>query len=147
MSVEAIMTKEVLSVSPETTVREAVRLLEDSDVRHLPVVEGGCELVGIVSDRDLREYRIPVMLEIERLDEEDRARADRILDTPVSEAMNTDIVAVDSSESIDSVIAAMIEYRVGAVPVVDRDSDELVGIVSYIDVLRYAREILEEGDE
>ncbi|PRQ03353.1 Arabinose 5-phosphate isomerase KdsD [Enhygromyxa salina] len=145
MSVEAIMTQSVFSVKPTATVREAIRLIEDSDIRHLPVLEDG-RLVGIVSDRDLREYRIPLMLEIERFDSEDRSRADEILDTAISEVMNSDIVSVDSSESIDSVIGAMIEYKVGAVPVVDQHSDELVGIASYVDVLRYARELLRENE-
>jgi acetoin utilization protein AcuB len=146
MSVEAIMTRTIVSVEPTATVREAIRLIEDTEIRHLPVVEDR-QLVGIVSDRDLREYRIPLMLEIERFGDPDRKRADEILDTAISEVMNTDLVSVDSSESIESAIGAMLEYKVGAVPVVDRHTEELVGIVSYMDVLRYTREILEEGEE
>lgn len=145
MSVEAIMTRAVLSVEPTATVREAIRLIEDSDIRHLLVCEEQ-RLVGIVSDRDLREYRVPLMLEIERMGDEDRARADEILDTAISEVMNSDVVSVDSSESIESVIGAMLEYKVGAVPVVDRHSEELVGIVSYVDVLGYARELLQANE-
>jgi len=143
MSIEAIMSRNVLSASPTTTIREAVRLIEDSEIRHLPIVEGK-RLLGIVSDRDLREFRIPLMVEIERFSEADRDRTDELLNTPLSEVMAADVVSVDSSESIESVIDAMIEYKVGAVPVVDRVTDELVGIVSYIDVLRYARELIAE---
>ncbi|MCA9683203.1 MAG: CBS domain-containing protein, partial [Myxococcales bacterium] len=95
MSVEAIMTQSVLSVGPSATVREAIRLLEDSEIRHLLVVEDG-QLVGIVSDRDLREYRIPLMLEADA--EQASRRAEAILDTAVSEVMASDVVAVDSSE-------------------------------------------------
>ena len=140
------MTSDVLTVGPQTTVREAIRLIEDSDIRHLPVVEGR-KLVGIISDRDLREYRIPIMLEVERFDEEDRDRVGDILDTSVSEVMASDVISVDSSESVASLLDAMIEYKVGAVPVVDRRRGELVGIVSYIDVLRYARELIDDDDE
>ena len=143
MSVEAIMSRNILSVSPTATVREAIRLIEDSEVRHLPVVDGG-RLLGILSDRDLREFRIPLMVEIERFGDADRDQADALLNTPVSEIMAADVVSVDSTETIESVIDAMIEYKVGAVPVIDRDTDELVGIVSYVDVLRYARSIIEE---
>lgn len=145
MTAQAIMTRSVLSVKPATTVREAIRLIEDSDIRHLPVVDGAT-LVGILSDRDLREYRIPVMLEIEYLSDEDRSRANDILDTPVSEAMNSDMITVDSAESISDVIGVMIEYKVGAVPVVDRTTAELVGIISYVDVLSYARSLLDENE-
>jgi acetoin utilization protein AcuB len=145
MTAEAIMTRSVLTVKPATTVREAIRLIEDSDIRHLPVVDG-TTLVGILSDRDLREYRIPVMLEIEYLSDEDRSRASDILDTPVSEAMNTDMITVDSGESISDVIGVMIEYKVGALPVVDRTTTELVGIISYVDVLSYARELFDANE-
>lgn len=143
MSIEAIMSRDVLSVGPTTTVREAVRLIEDSEIRHLPIVEDK-RLLGIVSDRDLREFRIPLMVEIERFSEGDRDRTDELLNTPLSEVMAADVVSVDSSETIESVIDAMIEYKVGAVPVIDRHTEELVGIVSYVDVLRYAREIIAE---
>jgi acetoin utilization protein AcuB len=143
MSIEAIMSRNILSAGPTTTVREAVRLIEDSEIRHLPIVEGK-RLLGIVSDRDLREFRIPLMVEIERFSDADRDRTDELLNTPLSEVMAADVVSVDSSESIESAIDAMIEYKVGAVPVVDRFTDELVGIVSYIDVLRYARELMAE---
>lgn len=143
MSVEAIMSRTVLSVEPTTTVREAIRLIEDSEIRHLPIVEDG-RLLGIVSDRDLREFRIPLMLEIERFGESDRDRADELLNTALSEVMAADVVSVDSSETIESAIDAMLEYKVGAVPVVDRYTEEIVGIVSYVDVLRYAREALRE---
>jgi acetoin utilization protein AcuB len=145
MSIEAIMSRTVLSVEPTTTAREAIRLIEDCDVRHLPVVDAGDgSLLGIVSDRDLREFRIPLLIEIERFAEADRERTDELLNTPMSEVMAADVVSVDSSESIESVIDAMLEYKVGAIPVIDRHTEELVGIVSYVDVLRYARELMRE---
>lgn len=145
MSVEAIMSRNILSVEPSATVREAIRLIEDSEIRHLPIVEAETNrLLGIVSDRDLREFRIPLMVEIERFGEAERDRTDELLNTAISEVMAGDVVSVDSSESIESVIEAMLEYKVGAVPVIDRHTEELVGIVSYVDVLRYAREIMQE---
>jgi CBS domain-containing protein len=145
MSVEAIMSRNILSVEPTATVREAIRLIEDSEVRHLPIVEADTNrLLGIVSDRDLREFRVPLMVEIERFGDADRDRTDALLNTPIADVMAGDVVSVDSSETIESVIDAMLEYKVGAVPVIDRHTDELVGIVSYVDVLRYAREIMRE---
>jgi acetoin utilization protein AcuB len=142
MSVVAIMSRTILSVGPDATVREAIRLIEDSEVRHLLVVDEAKRLLGIVSDRDLREFRIPLMVEIERFGDADRDRTNELLDTAVSEVMAAQVVSVDSSETIESVIDAMVEYKIGAVPVIDQHSEELVGIVSYVDVLRYARELI-----
>ncbi len=147
MSVEAIMTRTVLSVEPNTSVREAIRLIEDSDIRHLPVIEAG-RVVGMLSDRDLREYRIPIMLELERYDDErDRSRVDALLDTPVSELMSSDVISVESRETIASAIEAMLRFRVGAVPVIDHFTEQLVGILSYVDVLRYTSELLAADED
>lgn len=143
MSLEAIMSTTIISVSPTATVRAAIRLLEDSEIRHLPVVEEG-RLLGIISDRDLREYREPLLVEIENFDSAAAERVEQALDTAIADVMNSDVISVDSSESMSSVIDAMSEYKIGAVPVVDRRTDKLAGIISYIDVLRYARTLIEE---
>jgi acetoin utilization protein AcuB len=56
--------------------------------------------------------------------------------------MSTDVLSVDPETDVGEVVDLMIEHRVGAVPVVDADSEELVGIVSYMDVLRASRDLL-----
>jgi acetoin utilization protein AcuB len=136
MNASALMTTTVVTATPKDTVRRALRLLEDSDIRHLPIVEGK-RLVGLVSDRDLREYRLPLVEEIA-----DPDYADDLLDTPLSEVMSGDILCLESSESLATGVDLMIEYGIGAIPVVDRDKDELVGILSYVDVLKAVRDTL-----
>lgn len=126
MSVQSIMTKTVVSASPSVTVREAIQLTDDNDIRHLPIVENG-RLVGIVSDRDLRAY--------------ERERSDERLATALREVMSHVPLCMEAGESIKALIDVMLEYKVGALPVVG-PSGELVGIVSYIDVLQYARALL-----
>lgn len=137
MQVQELMTATVATIGPSDTVRSALRMMEDLEIRHLPVVEGN-RLAGMVSDRDLREYRLPV---VEEMTNPELAKG--LLDTKVAEAMNTDIVTLEATESVKTAIDLMLEYGVGALPVVDRDRDELVGILSYVDVLRYVRGLLE----
>lgn len=136
MDASTLMTTTVVTATPKDTVRKALRLLEDSDIRHLPVVEGK-KLVGLVSDRDLREYRLPLVEEID-----DPEYADDLLDTPLSELMSGDILCLEVGESLATGVDLMIEYGIGAIPVVDRDKDELVGILSYVDVLKAVRDTL-----
>jgi acetoin utilization protein AcuB len=126
MSVQSIMTKTVVSASPDATVREAIQLIDDNDIRHLPIVEGG-RLVGIVSDRDLRAY--------------ERAGSDEQLATALREVMSHEPLCMEAGESVEALIGVMLEYKIGALPVVGRDG-ELIGIVSYIDVLQHARALL-----
>ena len=64
MDARTIMTKSVVTASPSDTVGHALRTLEDQSIRHLPIVEDG-RLIGMVSDRDLREYRLPLMDELD----------------------------------------------------------------------------------
>lgn len=136
MSVENLMTRSLVTTTPKASLREALALLEQQDIRHLPVVDEG-RLIGMLSDRDVREYRLPLMEELE-----DPDYADELLDRSVSDVMNGFVISVDTGEDARAVVDTMLEYGVGAVPVVDRHSEELVGIVSYVDVLRLVRESL-----
>ena len=135
MDVSEIMTTSVVTATPDETVQSALMKLEDQSIRHLPVVDGSA-LVGMLSDRDLREHRLPLMAE---LDNPERAAA--LMEMTVGAVMKGDVISVDSGESVQQAIDLMLEYGVGAVPVVDSHSEELVGIVSYVDILRALRPI------
>ena len=134
MVIGEIMTKNPVTAMASSTVSAALSTLHDLDVRHLPIVDGG-ELVGIISDRDLRSF---VALDVYEPDKQEEVREK--LRTPVSEIMATDLAALDPESELVEAIDMMLEERVGAIPVVNRSNKELVGIVSYIDVLRALRD-------
>lgn len=136
MLISEIMTAEVITAKPSDSVGNALSLLEDLDIRHLPIVEDS-RLVGLVTDRDLREYRLPIMQELEHPDE-----ADALLATPISEVMNKTIISVYANEKVKVAIDLMLEYKIGAIPVINRNQEHLVGIISYIDILRAVRRSL-----
>ena len=133
MVVDEIMTPNPEFLEVSSTIREAVEKLIEMDVRHLPVVEDG-QLVGIISDRDLRSSALPFSTEV--LDPE---KTRRQMERKVSEIMRGDVISVDPDTDVAEVIDLMVESRAGAIPVVDAHSGRLKGIVSYIDVLRAAR--------
>ena len=135
MNVTELMSRAVIVTTPEETIGRALHLLEDSGVRHLPVVSGA-RVVGVLSDRDVREYRLPILDELEH-----QTLADDLLTRPVSQAMNRDFVYVDDQEPVTKAIDVMLEYGVGAVPVLERETSELLGMLSYVDVLRFARSL------
>jgi acetoin utilization protein AcuB len=128
------MTQEPATIDVRASIRAAMRKLQELDVRHLPVVEDG-SLAGIVSDRDLREVT-------SRLLAEGTPDVARVLNAPVGDLMSSDVLSVDPETELDDVIDLMIEHRVGAVPVVAPGTEDLVGIVSYVDILRAAKESL-----
>ena len=138
MDARTIMTKSVVTASPSDTVGHALRTLEDQSIRHLPIVDDG-RLVGMVSDRDLREYRLPLMDELD-----DPKHADELLDTPLSSLDLGAVLSLDAGESVTQAIDLMLEYGIGAVPVIEQHSEELIGIVSYVDILRALRPLVED---
>ena len=127
MVVDEIMSSDPFVVHVTETVGSAIKKLIEADVRHLPVVSEG-ELVGMVSDRDLRSFTPVAILELTQ-SRELQAR----LAQPVSQVMTTDVISVNPETELPEVIDLMIEHKIGAVPVVEADSSKLVGIVSYID--------------
>jgi acetoin utilization protein AcuB len=132
-----IMTENPVTSSERMSVAEALGLLYELDVRHLPVVRGR-ELVGIISDRDFNEFTGAA--EDDVIDAVESARS-----ATVGNFMNTSPVKVDPETNVRDVVELMLLHRVGAVPVADLDTGDLLGIVSYVDLLRVLQETLEPG--
>ena len=136
MVVSEIMSSNPITVKASEPIGRVMKQLAEADVRHLLVVDDGA-LVGIVSDRDLRSLAPAALMELEHPGEI-RTR----LAQPISSVMSSDVVSVDPETDVSEVVDIMLEQKIGAVPVVDPAEDELVGIVSYMDVLRAARDQL-----
>ena len=135
MLAKDIMTENPVTSTELMSVAEALGLLYELDVRHLPVVRGS-ELVGIVSDRDLRGFTAP--------NEDDAIEAiENARTSNVGNFMNTDPVRVDPETNVREIVDLMLLHRVGAVPVCDLDTGDLLGIVSYVDLLKVLQETLE----
>lgn len=123
-----IMTENPVVAKEDMTAEEAMRLFYELDFRHLPVVREQ-ELVGMLSDRDLRRFSA------EKTDDPTTALAEA-REATVGQLMNTDPVRVDPETEVSEIVELMLMHRVGAVPVTDADTGDLLGIVSYVDLLR-----------
>lgn len=138
MNARDVMTPNPVTVTAKASVAEAWDLMRDLEIRHVPVVENGA-LVGMLSDRDLAQFDIARLLTLEG------AEALRYqLGTPVVKVMSSDVVFVTPETTLDEVVELLVDHRIGAVPVVPADSREVLGIVSYIDVLRTLQDAFEE---
>jgi acetoin utilization protein AcuB len=133
MQINEIMTASPVTISQTTSIAQAWDVLRTVDIRHLPVVNAAGELVGIVSDRDFSTPpRPPLMAEL-------LGSKTVPLNASVSTIMTGAPFSVEPEDDVTDAIDLMIENKVGAVAVVDADN-ELVGIVSYVDVLRSLRQ-------
>ena len=140
MTAQDLMTSRPITVIPQATLAEVWDIMRELDVRHVPVVRNGA-LVGIVSDRDLGQLNIPSILAAEGAD-----ALRQELATPVVNVMSSEVIFVEPETEVAEVVRILIEQKVGALPVVQPDTREVVGIVSYIDVLRALQDLLEEEE-
>ncbi len=126
MKARDVMTGGPASVRATAPLGEAIAVLQSLSVRHLPVIDRHGELVGILSDRDLRKYAITDMSPQASFTD---------LEQPVVNFMTKKVRTVSPETSLQAVADLMIADEIGAVPVVDSDGT-LVGIVSYLDIVR-----------
>lgn len=117
------MTREVVTLTPNTTAGEALALCREERVRHFPVVEDGW-LVGVVSDRDLRSAT-PAL--------GDPARAAALEEVRVSGVMAREVLTAHPEDPIEQAANTMREKKIGCLPVVE--SGALVGIITSSDVM------------
>ena len=138
MTVEEVMTREVISVTPETSIHQAARMMVSHGVSGLPVVDHG-RLVGIISDGDLilRQTRRPPRPWWNRFFQDAGRLADnyrKAVGTTVGEVMTRSVVSISPVFGIETAAAILINRNIRRLPVV-RDG-QLVGIVSRGDLVR-----------
>ncbi|UFJ41556.1 CBS and ACT domain-containing protein [Brevibacillus humidisoli] len=124
MRIEEMMRVQVITVGTTTTIGEALSLLRENRIRHLPVMEQE-KLVGIVSDRDLRDA-LPSTLTRHDDDRE-------VLQKQVKDIMRTDVITAHPLDFIEDAAKTVYEYKIGSLPVVE--DGQLVGIVTESDLL------------
>jgi acetoin utilization protein AcuB len=115
------------------TAQDTADVIFAAEVRHIPVVDQG-NLVGMVSDRDLRSYTLPRSEQIIRPDE---ARAH--LGANVRLMMRTDFITVATDTPVAEIVDILLRKKHGAVPVLQTASRQLLGMVRYVDVWRVTR--------
>ncbi len=139
-----IMTKEVITVSPETEILQAAKLLLKHHFNGLPVVDGEGRLLGIICQDDLvaQQMEVPIPSFFTLLDgliplssqKQLERELEKITATTVGKAMTTDIVTVDPDTDIDEIATIMVNEKIHTIPV--EENKKLVGIIGKEDVLR-----------
>ena len=126
------MTSQVVTIRSSESCLDAVVRMQRVGARHLPVVNAEEELVGIVTDRDLRHH----LFSPRAFEALGSTRVDVLLDgVRVSEIMSTDLVIATPGTSLAEAAATMRNEKVGSLPVLE--DGRVVGILTETDLLRH----------
>jgi CBS domain-containing protein len=152
--VTTIMTSEVVTVGPDTTVTQAARLMVQHGISSLPVVHDG-KLVGILTETDVisREIQVDAPSYVTFLDavirwpwdhSDDEMR--RVTAITVEQLMSHPVLSLTHDATIRDAATLLFERKFTSAPVVD-SAEQLIGIVSQADIVRLIAEVGNEDGE
>jgi len=128
MYVSDWMTKKVYAVEPDEYLSDALSVMKEQSIKHVPVVKGG-KLKGILSDRDIKEYSPSkaTSLDIYELHY-------LLAKTRIKEIMKTKVITTTADTPVEEAAMVMLDQGIGCLPVLD--TGNVVGIISDKDIFR-----------
>lgn len=136
------MTPSPITVTPDTTVAEAINILQQHNIRHLLVVDQQGGLQGILSDRDLRSARpSSVARSKERQNVEEQVNS-----TPVSILMTRDCLSLNPNATLDDALLLFQTRKIGALPVLNEE-EKVIGVFTTADLMNAYRCLFGLGEK
>jgi acetoin utilization protein AcuB len=122
------MTRKVFTVGPDDGVSDALRLMKEKGIKHIPVVSGE-RMKGIISDRDIKEFTPSkaTTLDIYELHY-------LLAQTRVKDIMKKEVVTTTPDTPVEEAAMTMFDRHIGSLPVTERG--RLAGIISDRDIFR-----------
>ncbi len=117
------MNKNVITISPDAGLKDAIEIMHHHSIRHLPVLDKD-EMLGFVTESNLRQYLL----------------TDMINDLTMADVMIINPITIDPNASVDSAARLIYQYKIGGLPVLEKR--RLVGIITITDILGAFIELL-----
>ncbi|MDP4161768.1 MAG: acetoin utilization AcuB family protein [Bacillota bacterium] len=125
MIIEEIMKTAVATLGLNNTIADAVKLMDQNKIRHIPIVNSEHQLLGMVSDRDIRDASPSIFHRNEQSDD---------MQQPLSKIMKTSVITGHPLDFAEEVAAIFYEHHISCLPIIKDQT--LVGIVTETDLLR-----------
>jgi acetoin utilization protein AcuB len=139
MFVRDRMSSPAVTITPNTTLQDALNLMHEHRFRRLPVVDEKGRLVGIVSERDLLYASPPPATLLNGLE------LNHVLSKlQIEEVMTQDVITTTPDAFVEDVARLMVENKIGGLPIVDEDN-QVVGVITETDVFRAFIEMYRAG--
>ena len=126
MIVEQIMTKDVVTLSPDDLIITAHQLMRDKKIRYLPLLGNNDTMVGLVTERDIKNAT-PSFIEENMLQKQFKK--------PLSSIMTTSIITGHPLDFVEEAAALFYNYKISCLPIINHG--KLVGIITGTDLLQY----------
>ncbi|QFF99725.1 CBS domain-containing protein [Psychrobacillus glaciei] len=124
MIVEDIMNTSVPTLTPSHTINDALLLLKEKRIRHLPIINEQREVIGVVTDRDLKEATPSSLLSIQNPE---------IYELPLEEIMTKNPITGHPLDFVEETATIFYDNRIGCLPIVSKG--KLVGMITESDLL------------
>lgn len=131
MIIEQIMSRNVYTLTADSPIVDAMKLIELHQIRHIPVVDENDHLIGIISDRDIRDVSPSIFHSTEHL--EDFLK-------PVSSIMKKNVITAHPLDFVEEISSLFYEHHIGCIPIVD--DEKVVGIITETDILHTLVELM-----
>lgn len=135
MLVRDRMTLKPITITPDVSVTEALRLMNERKIRRLPVVDEAGRVVGIVSDRDLLQASPSPATSLAIWEIHDL-----LAKLTVGKTMTRDVITIPEDTPLEEAARVMVDSKIGGLPVMK--GSELVGIISESDLFKTLLELL-----
>ncbi len=124
MIVEEIMKRDVITLHKDDTIETAFQLMNTNHIRHIPIIDNDNRVIGIVSDRDLRDSCPSIFTK--------KGKTDGI-NNPIEKIMTKDVITVHPLDFVEEISVIFYEKEIACLPVTK--DDRLVGMITEKDML------------
>jgi len=118
MRIRSLMIKDPITVSDRTSVQEAIHLMQENAIRHLPVVNATEKLVGWVTLSDMKQGLLPAV----------------VTGLSLADLMIKDPITIHPDADVETAAQIIYQRKIGGMPVVDGD-DKVLGVITVTDIL------------
>ncbi len=125
MIVKQIMNQNVISLHPNDTIRQALETMSKNKIRHIPIVEDGDKLAGVITERDVKDAS-PSIFQLNLKED--------FLNKEIKHVMTKDVITGHPLDFVEEIAATIIENKIGCLPILHRGS--LVGLLTESDLLQ-----------
>ncbi|SDN87426.1 acetoin utilization protein AcuB [Desulfonauticus submarinus] len=130
MLIKDWMTKDVITVTPDTSMLKASKILKEKDIRRLPVVDDSGKLIGIITDRDIKEASPSkaTTLDVHEL-------YYLLSEIKVKDIMTPNPTTINVNDTVEKAAITMLKKKIEGMPVVD-ENEQVVGIITDTDIFK-----------